>query len=258
MRLASPPAVRLAQIRGSAPLYRGMKECFGFVVVQHGWVELSHRGQNERERAGGVRLIEPGEVYWEKRRSRDACLDLVLLSNEAVGAAAGERVRRFEPRDPRAQKLVRLLDAVRANADDLRFDTALCQAAKVVAAPNADDELLRGSERLAVARARDLLLSRFRENVRLDELAEHAQLDKFRLVRAFRARHGVPPYAYLTHARILQARRLLLSGAKPAEVASEVGYCDQSQLHRHFVRLTGTTPGRYRAEATRIWRGSRR
>ncbi|WP_241777546.1 helix-turn-helix domain-containing protein, partial [Streptomyces sp. CT34] len=40
-------------------------------------------------------------------------------------------------------------------------------------------------------------------------------------------------------------RRLLLDGRPPAEVATAVGFHDQSHLTRHFKRHLGITPGRY-------------
>lgn len=46
-----------------------------------------------------------------------------------------------------------------------------------------------------------------------------------------------------------RARELLRRGVTAASVATAVGFCDQSQLHRHFVRLVGVTPGRYAASA---------
>jgi len=55
----------------------------------------------------------------------------------------------------------------------------------------------------------------------------------------------MPPYRYLTHVRIAHARRLLAQGHAPADVALAVGLYDQSQLHRHFVRIVGVPPGRY-------------
>jgi AraC-like DNA-binding protein len=53
----------------------------------------------------------------------------------------------------------------------------------------------------------------------------------------------VPPYEYLTHARIAKAKQLLQRGIRVADVAIDVGYCDESQLHRHFRRIVGITPG---------------
>ena len=54
-----------------------------------------------------------------------------------------------------------------------------------------------------------------------------------------------PPYAFLTRARVARACILLRGGVPPSEVAARVGFCDQSQLHRHFVRVVGCTPGAY-------------
>jgi AraC-like DNA-binding protein len=96
-----------------------------------------------------------------------------------------------------------------------------------------------------VKRARVLLDARFTETVSLDELAAHARLDKFRLCRAFRDEVGLPPHAYVTHRRIGLAGALLARGIAQAEVAKRVGLYDQSQLHRHFKRISGVTPGEY-------------
>ncbi|GAA2395571.1 AraC family transcriptional regulator [Dactylosporangium salmoneum] len=65
------------------------------------------------------------------------------------------------------------------------------------------------------------------------------------LVRAFTATFGLPPHRYLVSRRIDQARRLLLAGRRPADVAAEAGFHDQAHLHRHFKRHLGVTPGAY-------------
>ncbi|MFT3775973.1 MAG: helix-turn-helix transcriptional regulator [Minicystis sp.] len=94
-------------------------------------------------------------------------------------------------------------------------------------------------------RAREYLHDAVAEKVTLDALADHAGLDKFHLVRAFRAEVGLPPYDYLTHVRVARAARLLARGASAAEAAQAVGFYDESQLHRHFRRIIGLTPGRF-------------
>jgi AraC-like DNA-binding protein len=43
------------------------------------------------------------------------------------------------------------------------------------------------------------------------------------------------------------ARRLVLGGMPPAQVATAAGFHDQPHLTRHFRRVTGTTPGRFTA-----------
>ena len=79
----------------------------------------------------------------------------------------------------------------------------------------------------------------------LDALAEMAGADKFHLCRAFTKEIGIPPYKFLTHLRIAKARALLRRGVRPSDVAPLTGFCDQSQMHRHFVKIVGFTPGEY-------------
>jgi AraC-like DNA-binding protein len=77
---------------------------------------------------------------------------------------------------------------------------------------------------------------------RLDRSVPH-------LVRSFRQRFGITPYAYVTGARIERARRLLLAGAAPARGAVEVGFVDQAHLTRHFTRHVSVPPARYATSA---------
>ncbi|MEV6212961.1 helix-turn-helix transcriptional regulator, partial [Kitasatospora sp. NPDC051914] len=65
------------------------------------------------------------------------------------------------------------------------------------------------------------------------------------LVRAFSAAFGIAPHQYVMSRRVDLARRLLLGGRPPGEVATADGFYDQSHLTRHFKRVLGTTPGRY-------------
>lgn len=82
-------------------------------------------------------------------------------------------------------------------------------------------------------------------NVGLDELAVAAGIGKFRLIRVFRERTGLPPHAlHLAH-RVRAARRLLEAGQSIAATATATGFADQSHLHRHFQRGLGLTPGEY-------------
>jgi AraC-like DNA-binding protein len=70
------------------------------------------------------------------------------------------------------------------------------------------------------------------------------------LVRSFKRRYGITPYAYVTGARIEQARNRLLDGAPAAQVAVEVGFHDQAHLTRHFTRHVSVPPARYAASRT--------
>ena len=82
-------------------------------------------------------------------------------------------------------------------------------------------------------------------NPSLAELARETDLSTWHFCRAFRARFGEPPHAYLLHARVRRAKRLLAAGRPLTEVALQCGFGDQSHFTRHFRRLTDVTPGRY-------------
>ena len=56
---------------------------------------------------------------------------------------------------------------------------------------------------------------------------------------------GLSPHAYVIGRRIDAARRLMLRGAAPADVAAAVGFHDQAHFTRHFKRHTATTPASY-------------
>jgi AraC-like DNA-binding protein len=99
-------------------------------------------------------------------------------------------------------------------------------------------------DRLA-ADLRDLLDTHAVDGLTLREAAAVLYAHPAHLVRRFTRAYGLPPHRYLTGRRVEAARRLLLDGAPPADVAVAVGFHDQAHLHRHFTRLVGTTPGRF-------------
>lgn len=81
----------------------------------------------------------------------------------------------------------------------------------------------------------------------LDELAEMAGMSRFQLDRAVKKMTGLSPVAWRQNARILEARRMLRSGAAIADTAYALGFTDQSHFHRVFRAHVATTPGDYRA-----------
>ncbi len=65
--------------------------------------------------------------------------------------------------------------------------------------------------------------------------------------RRFRAETGTTPHLWLTHQRVLLARRMLESGHDPVDtVASRCGFQTAAMLRHHFARIVGTTPTSYR------------
>ncbi|MDI3404775.1 helix-turn-helix domain-containing protein [Streptomyces cavernicola] len=107
----------------------------------------------------------------------------------------------------------------------------------------------RAANRLA-AQLRELLDSRIHSGMTLHEAAAVLHAHPTHLIRCFKQTYGLPPHTYLTGRRVERARRLLLDGRRPAEVATAVGFHDQAHLNRHFTRHVGTTPARYQRTPT--------
>ena len=150
-------------------------------------------------------------------------------------------IPQLEANDERAAPFHRLIDAVCAGVDRLSLEVAVAEAVSALAViSSAQPDYSR-----PVRRALEYLRERLGDSITLDDLADHADLDKFHLCRAFRAQIGMPPHTYLTHLRIARAKELLLRGVRASDVAPLVGLYDQAQLTRHFRRLVGTTPARY-------------
>jgi AraC-like DNA-binding protein len=104
----------------------------------------------------------------------------------------------------------------------------------------------RDCPKAGLARARDTLHVRYRESVTLEELRLASEATtKQQLIRSFRVAFGFTPHRYLTQIRLGHARQLLRYGHDCGEVAHAVGFYDQSQMNRHFLRHYGITPGRY-------------
>jgi AraC-like DNA-binding protein len=98
-------------------------------------------------------------------------------------------------------------------------------------------------------RAHEFLHAHCDRIVSLDELERVTGRGRFALSRDFRNFYGTSPYRYLTMRRLDLARRMMLTGARLADVAALAGFADQSHMTRHFTRTYGMPPARWRAIA---------
>jgi transcriptional regulator GlxA family with amidase domain len=88
----------------------------------------------------------------------------------------------------------------------------------------------------------------YRSPIPMQRLADIAQVGVVRLITSFRQEVGVPPHRFVCDLRVRQAQKMLRSGMPLAIAALEAGFYDQSHLTRHFKRVCGSTPGKYRGE----------
>ncbi|MFF9406335.1 AraC family transcriptional regulator [Streptomyces anandii] len=177
-------------------------------------------------------------------------LDATRLGDELIGAA----VDGPDLRDPVLRRRVGQLHTALAHAgDELEAESRLTLIAERL------EEHLRhrsaGGGRpprrdpLLARRLRELLDERVAHGLALEEAAALLGAHPAHLVRAFSTAYGIAPHQYLMSRRVGRARRLLLEGRPPGEVAPAAGFYDQAHLTRHFKRLVGVTPGRYRLSA---------
>jgi AraC-like DNA-binding protein len=96
-------------------------------------------------------------------------------------------------------------------------------------------------------RIKDLLMAHLDGDVSLDGIARECGISRSHLIRAFSRSTGLPPHRWLLVQRIDCARELLLSSELSiAEIASRLGFADQSHLTRAFGKILGYTPGALR------------
>ena len=96
-----------------------------------------------------------------------------------------------------------------------------------------------------VINAMHSLRSRFRETVRIEDLATVARMSVSAFHRQFKALTSMTPLQYQKQLRLLEARRLMISDAVRVEAASfQVGYESPSQFSREYARMFGAPPKR--------------
>jgi AraC-like DNA-binding protein len=244
------PNVLAEQVHVDKP-YCGVKEHYAVARVERGRTEWWSRGRVWQSVPGSFQLQQPGDVRRDLQLSGTIVYQIISFPAQLVESVTGPiRVHpQLNAADERSVPFQRLHDAVVRGAERLALEVAISEAiASLAAVGDASWE-----HTTPVRRALERLRGALDEPLTLDDLAAHADLDKYHLCRAFRAQIGMPPHTYLTRLRIMRAKQLLESGVRPIEVAPHVGFYDQSQLNRHFRRLVGTTPGRYAEQHRRRW-----
>jgi len=177
-------------------------------------------------------------------RKRVLYLDATHLREDLIGSAVDQP----DLRDPVLRRRVGQLHTALAHAgDELEAESRLTfigERLRSQLRPNAGADTPRPDPALA-RRLRELLDERVVDGLTLVEAAGLVHAHPAHLVRAFSTAYGIAPHQYLNSRRVDRARRLLLDGRSPGEVASATGFFDQSHLTRHFRKLVGVTPGRY-------------
>ncbi|GHF22022.1 hypothetical protein GCM10018789_60160 [Streptomyces werraensis] len=203
---------------------------------------------------GAVTVIEPHEVVScldQDKAAADgqAIVQLMFIDADLMPVGTG-RPRFHEVTYPDRSLfngITALHRGLAHGEDELDLESSLIHLLTVLLARHADapgavSPTLRPR---ALRQVREMLHNQLSSNIKLDDLAALAGCSKRHLIRSFRQAYGVPPHHYRTLLRLARAKSLLAAGRSVAETAAELGYCDQSQLNRHFRREFGMSAGGY-------------
>lgn len=185
------------------------------------------------------RSAERGEGF----RKRVIYLDRSWLPETCIDASAAQPLLP-DARVVRAVEAVH--DALGQPGDEVAAEVGVLALADVVQR-GLGGAVRSLSDAPLARRLRELLDDHVTENVTMEEAARLLGCRPDHMVRAFTRAYGLPPHRYVVGRRVDRARRLLLAGDSPADVAALVGFYDQAHFTRHFKRALGTTPGAFAA-----------
>jgi AraC-like DNA-binding protein len=199
-------------------------------------------------------LCEPGETFGFADPSS---VIILLISPDMISRVALEHFGNVKPvhwqtqvarRSPFSEELLATVGALRNHRGQ---DADAVASGFIASCITQFREPMREAvsndlPKAGLARARDMLHARYREPVTLlDLVATSESTSKQRLIRSFRREFGLTPHEYLTHLRLSRARDLMRYGHDCGAAAHAVGFYDQSQMNRHFIKHVGITPGVY-------------
>jgi AraC family transcriptional regulator len=99
----------------------------------------------------------------------------------------------------------------------------------------------------ALVQAIDYIHEHLDEKLTLDAIASHLNLSVYYFCTLFTQSMGISPYQYVLQQRVERVKYLLKTSPLPlSEIAVYCGFNDQTQMSKHFRKLTGMTPKAYR------------
>jgi AraC-like DNA-binding protein len=235
-------------------------DTYGLAVTLQGVQTFHYRKQLQVSRPGNIIVLHPDELHDGAAGSDDVlCYRMVYLEpallSRCLDDTEGEKfgtlpfVENPVIHDPSLwQSLCRMLVHLDEGLDDLQVDEMMSDIAHGLLRHTRHPPKKLG--RLAVERlslARDFLDDNALRTVSSQELESLTGMDRYSLIRQFKARYATSPHRYLLMRRLQHARKMMSDGEPLAEIAAETGFADQSHLHRHFKRAYGVTPGRWMA-----------
>jgi len=221
-------------------------------LIEHGEEEFYWNGRTIRVQPGDLVLVNPGEVHTGRPLTPDGLvykslypsptwISRMIVKPDDAAPHFREPVIRQYPGGRAFRHAHQLVQSGDPRGPDLMCEVLLhlCEeySAGLIRSPKTDRD--------QVQNVVDFIRDNSERNPSLIELGGVANLSPSYLVRMFRRYTGLPPHQFLLNVRIQKARQLMRRGLPLAQVAIESGFYDQAHFTRHFLAITGVTPGRY-------------
>ena len=166
-----------------------------------------------------------------------------------------ELIPQYSLRDPLIQQLaLTLLAKLQTGFSDRLYRDSLLQTlclhliehygtSKITVAEDKDVGLPPFLQR----RLEEYIQANLARNITLSDMASVSNLSTSHLTRLFKQTKGISLYQYVIRCRIDRAKQLLKHEQLAiADIATRVGFSDQSHLTHHFKRQVGVTPKVFR------------
>jgi len=212
--------------------------------------------------AGSVMIIAPGEVHTGEAVQRDEGWDYCafypgesLLNEVAQTVLSGKGEVNFGTQGIRhdpvmARRMLQAASVIKQSPDPLEKECVMYQILNLLVG-HYGERTVKGSRqgfvRAEIRHAIDFLHCSYTRSLSVKEIAQVAGLSEFYFMRTFQKMTGLSVHQYLTQIRLVRAKALLAKGVGAAQVASDIGFFDQSHLIKHFRAHFGTTPGLFAA-----------
>jgi AraC-like DNA-binding protein len=225
---------------------------FMIEAVETGVEKFRHKGATHYASRGQLVVINPDEVHdgragsdevWGYRALYPSVALLHKLAREAELTIAEVGFQHALLSDaPLIEKFQKAHQIAETSVDRLEQESVVVEFLSDMLARLSPKKQSYGREHKAVQQIKDYLGDYATHTVSLEELRSVTGLSGHHLLKVFKQHTGLSPHQYQTQLRIRLAYQKVLSGTVSKDIATEVGFFDQSHFIKVFKRYYGTTP----------------